>query len=188
MDNSKSCCNFTPILIILLVISRCSCARPLVNEGILASESSSASIRSRSSSSEPIIGANSKVKNGDLNLILNRLPKGKVPASAPGKRTHINNNQGLFIHSFLYLLLSCVTFSFLFGNISIPIVNIVVGKRINQDLVILIMLLSRPQIKYIYQEKNIYYYICLFVLMNVLIFIILVFVIKLFIQMSLLAS
>lgn len=81
MANAKLCCNFTTILIIFLVMSRSSCARPLLNEGLLASESSPS-----------IVESNRKVKNGHLNLLLHRLPKGKVPASAPGKRTHSNNN------------------------------------------------------------------------------------------------
>ncbi|KAK4348661.1 hypothetical protein RND71_031416 [Anisodus tanguticus] len=75
MANAKLYCNFTTILVVFLVISRSLCARPLLNNDFL-----------------PIIEANRKARNEHLNLLLHRLPKGKVPASAPGKRTHSNNN------------------------------------------------------------------------------------------------
>uniref|UniRef100_A0A3Q7GSC6 Transmembrane protein n=1 Tax=Solanum lycopersicum TaxID=4081 RepID=A0A3Q7GSC6_SOLLC len=70
------CCNFTTVLILFLVISTSSCARPLLNKG-----------------SSSIVEFHTKaVMNGNLDLLLHRLPKGKVPASAPGKRTNDNNN------------------------------------------------------------------------------------------------
>ncbi|KAG5600344.1 hypothetical protein H5410_031714 [Solanum commersonii] len=75
MANAKLCCNFTTILIIFLVISTTSCARPLLNKGL-------------SSSSSNVEFNTKTVKNGDLNLLLHRLPKGKVPASAPDLSCH----------------------------------------------------------------------------------------------------
>ncbi|MCD7462022.1 hypothetical protein HAX54_047594 [Datura stramonium] len=106
MANAKLCCNFTAILIIFLVIPRSSCARPLLNDGLLPSESSHSSlvspVRNFVRRTHPVteeirdpvavVEANRKVRNEHLNLLLHRLPKGKVPASGPGKRTHSNNN------------------------------------------------------------------------------------------------
>ncbi|OIT29806.1 hypothetical protein A4A49_16537 [Nicotiana attenuata] len=84
----------TAILLVLLLLSQSSCARPL-NHGVLASELSHNIVLLTGDNinllhhQSPI---SMKVRRERVNLLLHRLPKGKKPVSGPSERTNSLND------------------------------------------------------------------------------------------------
>lgn len=105
MADAKFCyklSQITAILVVFLLISQSSCARPL-NDDVLAGEFSrnivlltgdninllhKSSISSSGKDLNEEVEATIKLRRERVNLLLHRLPKGKKPVSGPSKRTN----------------------------------------------------------------------------------------------------
>ncbi|KAK4351245.1 hypothetical protein RND71_030558 [Anisodus tanguticus] len=93
----------TAILVVFLLISKSSCARPLNGDSVFAGVSivlvtgdnlvHQFPTRSSMSSYEKHLDEDKmKVRTERVNLLLHRLPKGKKPVSGPSERTNSLND------------------------------------------------------------------------------------------------